>query len=117
MCVAQENADTAITRSPANREGHGLIAKGTVVHISSKNCSTIIRYIDPETKDTTEYIPLGEAFKPYDKPGTLITFNYRKSLIREPMGCTGMPVIVSNVKVVSNGKHHKKTRAKTTAAQ
>jgi len=115
-CVAQENADTALAK-PTNHDGGGRAAVGTIVHLTNKNCRTVIRYIDPTTKDTMVYLPMGDAIKPYDKVGTTISFTYRRSLIRQPFGCTGMPVMISNIKVMHKVKHHKKPTDRTPAAK
>lgn len=99
-CFAQENADTAIhKKEPASLGGKTIT--GTVVHNRNQNCSTLIRIVDKERKDTVYFIPLGDAIKPYDRVGAVISFKYRRSMIKQPLGCTGSVVMLSDIKLIS----------------
>ncbi len=104
-CFAQENADTAITKSNENRPGP--TATGTVIHRDNKNCPVVIRVVRTPQKDTMYYLPVSSGLAGFDKEGMRITFKYRRSMIRQPMGCTGIPVMIWDVKAVSK-KHHSK---------
>jgi hypothetical protein len=104
MCVAQEKGDTAIKK---NDDRPGPSATGVIVHRSNKNCSTVIMLL-PIKKDTVYFLPVSNGLEGFDKEGTKITFKYRRSMIRQPMGCTGTPVMLWDVKAVVSTKHHKK---------
>lgn len=66
----------------------------------------MIRYINKETRDTILYMPVGDAIRPFDREGNVISFKFRRSMIRQPFGCDGMPIILSDVKLIKS-VHHK----------
>jgi|GEM_PF-2102238 hypothetical protein len=107
-CFAQENADTAIHEKKTTSLG-GPTVMGTVIHNSNQNCSTLVRMIDKVRKDTVYFIPLGNAIKPYDKVGNVVSFKFRRTMIKQPKGCTGVLVMMSDVKLISTSHHKKKS--------
>ena len=100
--VAEEKGDTAIKK---NDDRPGPSATGVIVHRENKNCSTVIMLL-PVKKDTVYFLPVSGGLEGF-KAGTKITFKYRNSMIRQPMGCTGSPVMIWDVKAMVSTKHHK----------
>ena len=71
VCSAfsQEAKDTA--KKPAQpMTKNGRVLMGTVMHRDNKHCSTVIRVVSEDKKDTSFYIPMGDSLKGFNKPGT-----------------------------------------------
>jgi hypothetical protein len=108
ICAAQERKDTVKVKE---EDRPGPIATGKVMHRSNKNCPTVIAVVRPTEKDTLFFLPIGTGFEGFDKPGITVTFKYRKLMIKQPLGCTGIPVNVWDVKKAVPMRHRKKSSA------
>jgi hypothetical protein len=110
VSFAQQNTDTA-KKVTLTQNRPGRTGVGTIVHRDNKHCSTVIREIRTDRKDTVYYLPMGSNLDSLYKEGTRITFKYSRLMIKQPLGCDGMVVHIWDVKEVA------KTRKKTTIAK
>lgn len=97
---SQQNADSANKTKnhpePAENKWRNTPVKGIVVRNDNKNCAVVIDVFPPGKNDTIIFLPMGRNLDTLI--GSKISFNAGRLMIRNPIGCTGIPVRIWNVK-------------------